>query len=256
MRDLEIRGAGNIFGNEQSGMIYQVGYELYIQMLEEAKNEFNGEIKEVTFDTIIDFKYDLYIPDFYISDEKEKISVYKLILRSQNNDDIESAKEYLTDKYGKIPKEIEDIFEIAKLKVILKKARVLSVIEGQSSIYIKLDKYSRIDMTKLMRLISSNDSGVYFDKENLNQLIMSNIEETENNLNLKIEKVKNLILEIESHETNIKDNNDKLNEEKAEKITNIIEANLEAQKIENKKSPLKRKPRKKPSKIIKIKSKL
>ena len=221
MRDLEIRGAGNIFGNEQSGMIYQVGYELYIQMLEEAKNEFNGEIKEVTFDTIIDFKYDLYIPDFYISDEKEKISVYKLILRSQNNDDIESAKEYLTDKYGKIPKEIEDIFEIAKLKVILKKARVLSVIEGQSSIYIKLDKYSRIDMTKLMRLISSNDSGVYFDKENLNQLIMSNIEETENNLNLKIEKVKNLILEIESHETNIKDNNDKLNEEKAEKITNL-----------------------------------
>ena len=132
----------------------------------------------------------------------------------------------------------------------------MSVIEGQSSIYIKLDKYSRIDTNKLMRLISSNDSGVYFDKENLNQLIMSNIEETENNLNLKIEKVKNLILEIESHETNIKDNNDKLNEEKAEKITNIIEANLEAQKIENKKSPLKRKPRKKPSKIIKIKSKL
>ena len=76
-------------------------------------------------------------------------------------------------------------------------------------------------MTKLMRLISSNDSGVHFDKENLNQLIMSNIEETENNLNLKIEKVKNLILEIESHETNIKDNNDKLNEEKAEKITNL-----------------------------------
>ena len=258
MRDLEIRGAGNILGNEQSGMIYQVGYELYVQMLEEAKNEFNGEIKEVTFDTIIDFKYDLYIPDSYISDTKEKISVYKLILRSQNDNDIESAKEYLTDKYGKIPKEIENIFEIAKLKVILKKARVLSVIEGQSSIYIKLDKYSRIDTNKLMRLIASKDSGVYFDKENLNQLILSNIEETENNLNLKIEKVKNLILEIESHEINIKENKEKSDKEEAEKIaniTNIIEANLEAQKIENKKSPLKRKPRKKPSKIIIRKSK-
>ena len=258
MRDLEIRGAGNILGNEQSGMIYQVGYELYVQMLEEAKNEFNGEIKEVTFDTIIDFKYDLYIPDSYISDTKEKISVYKLILRSQNDNDIESAKEYLTDKYGKIPKEIENIFEIAKLKVILKKARVLSVIEGQSSIYIKLDKYSRIDTNKLMRLIASKDSGVYFDKENLNQLILSNIEETENNLNLKIEKVKNLILEIESHEINIKENKEKLDKEEAEKIaniTNIIEANLESQKIENKKSPLKRKPRKKPLKVIIRKSK-
>ena len=258
MRDLEIRGAGNILGNEQSGMIYQVGYELYVQMLEEAKNEFNGEIKEVTFDTVIDFKYDLYIPDFYISDNKEKISVYKLILRSQNDSDIESAKEYMTDKYGKIPKVIEDIFEIAKLKVILKRARVLSVIEGQSSIYIKLDKYSRIDINKLMRLAASQDSGVYFDKENLNQLILSNIEGTENNLNLKIEKVKNLILEIESHEINIKENKDKSDKEEAEKsanITNIIEANLEAQKIENKKSQAKRKTRKKPLKVIIRKSK-
>lgn len=247
MRDLEIRGAGNILGNEQSGMIYQVGYELYIQMLEEAKNEFKGEIREVTFDTIIDFKYDLYIPDFYISDVKEKISVYKLILRSQSDEDIDSAKEYMSDKYGKIPKAIDDIFEIAKLKVILKRARVLSVIEGQSSIYVKLDKYSRIDTDKLMRLISSENSGVYFDKENLNQLIISNTEETENNLNLKIEKVKNLILEIESNEINEKD---KSNKENSQNITNIIEANLESQKKENKKSIFKRKTRQKPSRII------
>ena len=87
---------------------------------------------------------------------------------------------------------------------------------------------------------------------------MSNIEETENNLNLKIEKVKNLILEIESHEINIKENKEKSDKEEAEKIaniTNIIEANLESQKIENKKSPLKRKPRKKPLKVIIRKSK-
>ena len=134
----------------------------------------------------------------------------------------------------------------------------MSVIEGQSSIYIKLDKYSRIDINKLMRLAASQDSGVYFDKENLNQLILSNIEGTENNLNLKIEKVKNLILEIESHEINIKENKDKSDKEEAEKsanITNIIEANLEAQKIENKKSQAKRKTRKKPLKVIIRKSK-
>ena len=81
-----------VLGDEQSGMIYQVGYELYTQMLEEATNEFKGDIKEVTFDTVIDFKYDLYIPDFYISDVKEKISVYKLILRSQSDEDIESSR--------------------------------------------------------------------------------------------------------------------------------------------------------------------
>ena len=107
-----------------------------------------------------------------------------------------------------------------------------------------------------MQLISSKDSGIYFDKENLNQLILSNIEETENNLNLKIEKVKNLILEIESHEINIRTNDkDKEEAQRIANITNIIEANLESQKIENKKSPIKRKPRKKPSKVIIRKSK-
>ena len=249
MRDLEIRGAGNILGDEQSGMIYQVGYELYTQMLEEATNEFKGDIKEVTFDTVIDFKYDLYIPDFYISDVKEKISVYKLILRSQSDEDIESSKEYMTDKYGKIPKVIEDIFEIAKLKVILKRARILSVIEGQNCLYVKLDKYSHIDTNKLMQLINSKDSKIKFDLNNFNQLIISDIEDSENNLNLKIEKVRNLVLAIESHEINIKkDNNDN-------KIKDIIEENLESQKIENKKSPIKRNVRKKPLKVIIRKSK-
>ena len=249
MRDLEIRGAGNILGDEQSGMIYQVGYELYTQMLEEATNEFKGDIKEVTFDTVIDFKYDLYIPDFYISDVKEKISVYKLILRSQSDEDIESSKEYMTDKYGKIPKVIEDIFEIAKLKVILKRARILSVIEGQNCLYVKLDKYSHIDTNKLMQLINSKDSKIKFDLNNFNQLIISDIEDAENNLNLKIEKVRNLVLAIESHEINIKkDNNDN-------KIKDIIEENLESQKIENKKSPVKRNVRKKPLKVIIRKSK-
>ncbi|WP_028330499.1 transcription-repair coupling factor [Brachyspira alvinipulli] len=198
MRDLEIRGAGNILGKEQSGMIYQVGYELYTQMLEEATNEYKGEIKEVTFDTVIDLKHDLFIPDSYISDIKEKISAYKLIMRSQSNDDIDYAKDYMIDKYGKLPKELEDIFDIARLKVLLKKIRVLSVIEGQYNIYIKLDKYSKIDMNKLINLINTKNSGVYFDKDNLNQLIIPVINEKENDLDWKIEKIRNTILEIES----------------------------------------------------------
>lgn len=261
MRDLEIRGAGNILGKEQSGMIYEVGYELYTQMLEEAANEFKGEIKEVTFDTVIDFKYDLYIPDFYISDVKEKISVYKLILRSQSDEDIEASKEYMADKYGKIPKVIEDIFEIAKLKVILKRARILSVIEGQNRIYVKMDKYSHIDADKLVKLINSKDSGVYFDKENFNQIIISATKEMENNLDIKIEKVKNLVSEIESGDIKIEPNalteKSETNKKESEKMVTIIEANLESQKIIDKKSSQKSsieigKRNKKPLKIIRI----
>ncbi len=100
-----------------------------------------------------------------------------------------------------------------------------------------------------MQLINSKDSKIKFDLNNFNQLIISDIEDAENNLNLKIEKVRNLVLAIESHEINIKkDNNDN-------KIKDIIEENLESQKIENKKSPIKRNVRKKPLKVIIRKSK-
>ena len=100
-----------------------------------------------------------------------------------------------------------------------------------------------------MQLINSKDSKIKFDLNNFNQLIISDIEDAENNLNLKIEKVRNLVLAIESHEINIKkDNNDN-------KIKDIIEENLESQKIENKKSPIKRNVRRKPLKVIIRKSK-
>ena len=247
MRDLEIRGAGNILGKEQSGMIYQVGYELYTQMLEEATNEYKGEIKEVTFDTVIDLKHNLFIPDSYIEDSKEKISAYKLIMRSQSDEDIDYIKDFMIDKYGKIPKELEDIFDIARLKVILKRVRVLSVIEGQYNIYVKLDKYSKIDTAKLINLINTSNSGVYFDKDNLNQLIVPVIHEKENDLDWKIEKIKNTILEIEGENSlDLKNNN----EEVKDNQMSITEANLK-----NNKNTKRRTFSKKAPKLIKVNKK-
>ncbi|ADG70721.1 transcription-repair coupling factor [Brachyspira murdochii] len=249
MRDLEIRGAGNILGKEQSGMIYQVGYELYTQMLEEATNEYKGEIKEVTFDTVIDLKHNLFIPDCYISDSKEKISAYKLIMRSQDNEDIDHAKDYMIDKYGKLPKELEDIFDIARLKVILKRIRVLSVMEGQYNIYLKLDKYSKIDTNKLINLINTKNSGVYFDKDNLNQLIIPVIHEKENDLDWKIEKIKNTILEIESDKINEIENNEGIKNENNQNNMSITEANFKNNKSSKKGTYIRRS---KSPKVIRI----
>ncbi|EKV57066.1 transcription-repair coupling factor [Brachyspira hampsonii 30446] len=260
MRDLEIRGAGNILGKEQSGMIYQVGYELYTQMLEEAANEYKGEIKEVTFDTVIDLKHNLFIPDSYIADSKEKISAYKLIMRSQSDEDIEYSKEFMTDKYGKLPRELEDIFNIAKLKIILKRIRILSVIEGQYNIYLKLDKLSKIDTDKLVKLINTKNSGVYFDKDNLNQLIIPVVNEKENDIEWKLEKIKNVILEIESenytensnsqNESN-KNNENKIDNKKEEHSKmSIAEANLKNNKNNKKRTISRRSP-----KLIKVNKK-
>ena len=207
MKDLEIRGAGSILGKEQSGTIYQVGYELYTQMLEEAANQYKGEIKEVTFDTVIDFKHNLYIPDTYIDDPKEKISAYKIIMRSQNIEDIKNTSEYIEDKYGKMPNEVSEIFEIAKLKTVLRDMKVLSVIEGNYNIYIKLNEYSKIDGAKIAALINKKGSGLYLDKTNFNQLIVPMVEDT---LEWKIERVREVLMKIEDTEIKEKENDKKI----------------------------------------------
>ena len=214
MKDLEIRGAGSILGKEQSGTIYQVGYELYTQMLEEAAGQYKGEIKEVTFDTVIDFKHNLFIPDTYIDDPKEKISAYKIIMRSQNIEDIKNTSEYIEDKYGKMPNEVAEIFEIAKLKTVLRDMKVLSVIEGNYNIYIKLNEYSKIDGAKIAALINKKGSGLYLDNTNFNQLIVPMVEDT---LEWKIERVRDVLIKIE--DTEIKEKQD-------DKKMSIVDLNI------------------------------
>ncbi len=247
MKDLEIRGAGNVLGKEQSGTIYQVGYELYTQMLEEAANEYKGEIKETTFDTIVDFKHNLFIPDTYINSPKEKISAYKIIMRAQTQEDIDSNKEYIADKYGKMPEELIDLFEVASLKTVLKRVRVLSVIEGNYNIYLKLDEYSNIDAQKVLSLIKSPRSGIYLDNNNFNQLIVPVVED---NLNWKINKIREILLQIESEpkvikkEIELEDNIEVENKDKTSKKTkevSMLDINLK--QLSNKKTG-KRRPAK------------
>ena len=157
----------------------------------------------------------------------------------------------MIDKYGKLPKELDDIFDIARLKVILKRVRVLSVMEGHYNIYLKLDKYSKIDTDKLIKLINTKGSGVYFDKDNLNQLIIPVLMDKENDFDWKVEKIKNTILEIESDKINTietnENNNDKKDDE--ENKMSIAEANFKNNK-NTKKRTLTRKS--KAPKVIKI----
>jgi len=212
MKDLEIRGAGSILGKEQSGTIYQVGYELYTQMLEEAANLYRGEIKEVTFDTVVDFKHNLFIPDTYIDDPKEKISAYKIIMRSQSIEDIKNTSEYIEDKYGKMPNEVREIFEIAKLKTLLRDMKVLSVVESNYNIYIKLSEYSKIDGAKIASLINKKGSGLYLDNTNFSQLIVPTVEDK---LEWKIERIREILMKIEDTE-----------EKEDDKKPSIVDLNL------------------------------
>ena len=116
MRDLEIRGAGNLLGEAQSGHMEAVGYDMYCKMLNEAVLKLKGEGEEESFTTTIDLNIDAYIPDSYIKNEYQKLDIYKRIAAISNEEEMDDMMEELIDRFGDIPKKVQQLLHIAALK--------------------------------------------------------------------------------------------------------------------------------------------
>lgn len=127
MKDLEIRGAGNMMGKAQHGHMAAIGYDLYIRMLDEAVKKLTGKIENERIDTTIDIKINAYIPSSYIKDEVIKIQIYKKIAAIENRDDFMEVKEELEDRFSKIPEEVYNLMEIAELKSLASGLGILEV---------------------------------------------------------------------------------------------------------------------------------
>lgn len=116
MRDLEIRGAGNIMGSAQHGHMATVGYDLYCRMLEDTVKLIKGEIENEPIETTIDLKVDAYIPSSYIEDEIQKIEVYKKIATIENEEEYNEIKDELEDRYSETPEKVFNLMDIAYIK--------------------------------------------------------------------------------------------------------------------------------------------
>ncbi|MEG2985228.1 MAG: transcription-repair coupling factor [Peptostreptococcaceae bacterium] len=124
MRDLEIRGAGNILGPQQHGHMAVIGYDLYVKMLNDAIRKVKGEIVQDEIDVEVDLPVNAYIPDTYIDDEIIKIEMYKKIASIENEEDMKDIKEELEDRFSDIPKSVTALISIAYIKTLCKKVGI------------------------------------------------------------------------------------------------------------------------------------
>ncbi|MDU2197881.1 MAG: TRCF domain-containing protein, partial [Peptostreptococcaceae bacterium] len=142
MRDLEIRGAGNILGSQQHGHMAVIGYDLYVKMLNDAIKKVKGEPIVEEIDVEIDLSVNAYIPDTYIPDELTKIEMYKKIASIENKEDMLEVEEELEDRFSDLPKSVQTLLKISYIKSLCKIMKIEKVRQVKDEIWLlPLTKY-------------------------------------------------------------------------------------------------------------------
>lgn len=153
MRDLEIRGAGNLLGAEQSGHMESVGYDLYCKMLSEAVQEAKGIEVAEEFETTIDMSINAYIPDSYISNEALKLDTYKRIAAIENSEEYDDMLEELLDRFGEPPRAVQNLLAVADLKALAHRTWITEIKQTDETVRITMHDRAKLDVNGIPGVI-------------------------------------------------------------------------------------------------------
>ena len=142
MRDLEIRGAGSILGEMQHGHMEQVGYDMYCKLLDEVVKEMKGIKVKEEFDVQLEINVSSYIPDDFIEDSNQKIEVYQDIALCRNEEEIKDIIDSIIDRYGNMPKEINNLIEIARIRNLAREKNIIKISQKNDKLIFYFDEKS------------------------------------------------------------------------------------------------------------------
>lgn len=162
MRDLEIRGTGNLLGKEQHGHMEAIGYDLFIKLLEETLQELKGETTVKRVETSIELQINAYIPDTYISDENQKIEMYKKIASISNQQDLFDIEEEIEDRFGDIPTMVRNLLSIAYVKQLAQMCGISNISQRNNNITIKFKTDKFIKAQAAMQIASDYKGRILF----------------------------------------------------------------------------------------------
>ncbi len=170
MKDMEIRGAGNILGREQSGHLEAVGLDMYLRLIEEEINKLTREDAEPEREALVQLDYTGFIPDSYITDPSAKFEIYKKIASIKTEGELDGLKSEVETRFGEAPEEVENLFSIAEIKIVARELRISSLKEYRGIISVVFEEVAILNPTKVVQLISLSNGRVRLDPKEMNRL--------------------------------------------------------------------------------------
>ena len=173
MKDMEIRGAGNLLGRDQSGDVYSVGFDMYVRLLNEAVNRLalQKDYKEQT-EVLMEMEYTGFIPDTYIINPQIKMEIYKKIAAVTDEAEFDAVLGELADRFGPIPDEVSSLLALAEIRIICRKLSIKSIKERQGEVAVEFNQVSYISVDKILKLIRDNPNSVRLNQKLPNVLFI------------------------------------------------------------------------------------
>ena len=153
--DLELRGAGNLLGGEQSGQIEAVGFEMYTTLLERTVRELKGEDLPERVSTQLNLSLNLRLPNEYIQEENQRLRMYKRIAGVENEDQLADVRAELEDRYGPLPGPVSNLLDAAALKLLSERIGVVGIDRKRDVVQIRFSEQANVDPTRLAQFVAS-----------------------------------------------------------------------------------------------------